>query len=65
MVYIVASIREPHAYDFARLFVALNRVETAYAPEDVVRMVLQLPSGEFDKAPFRVGRPTDARMAPK
>ncbi|WP_230280627.1 type II toxin-antitoxin system death-on-curing family toxin [Croceicoccus sp. Ery15] len=38
------------AWVLARLFLAMNGVEIAYAPVDAVRMVLQLATGELDEA---------------
>ena len=38
------------AWVLARLFLVLNGVEIVYAPEDAVRMVLQLAAGELDEA---------------
>lgn len=37
------------AWVLARLFLALNDFEIAYAPEDAVQMVLQLAAGELDE----------------
>lgn len=40
------------AWVLARLFLALNDVEIVYAPEEAVRMVLELAAGERDEATF-------------
>jgi death-on-curing protein len=37
------------AWVLARLFLALNNVEIVYAPEEAVRMVLELAAGELDE----------------